>query len=1165
MATRRKRNTNKGLPPGEKLKLDPAAEKWGWVYSQVTSPDLIRDVHLRATCRFSKHVPLCRNKFSELADQSKKCKGKEREHLPAEDPDGVIVISDDEDEKHACSKKACKFNPNCLNYLGQEAWEDEDAAQEAFLKAAKLGENPCLDMRDKRLPNLGATCYANAFIQVWFQNIVFRSGVYRCVPSPIPDPPSPSSSNPTPLESPIRQLQTTFAALQHSSRSVFNPVRFVESLQLRVAEQQDAQEFSKLFMSYLASEFEKQSAPSHKSLISDQFEGKMVYGTMCRTCKNRSERDSDFFELEINLENNCKLEDRIEAMLQTESLTGDNKYFCSKCDSLQNATRYTELRNLPPVLHFSLLRFVFDLATLTRKKSKESISFPDVIDMARFVGEGSKGRGKGGGRAGPQVSPDVYELRGVLLHKGASAYHGHYEAQVFDSTCGKWFQCNDEEVTRIDPIKPVNGKARKIILDSDDEKEKESPTASSSTSSSNAPVVHNGRDPQKVDAAEKDDTVYITSKDAYMLIYARREPTPPIKPPPSPPEPPAEVLEEINRYNAKHEEACKVYTQKEEAALGEFRKMRKFKRDVYRSWNIKSVDDDSIVVDHEVLENWLAMGLVAKSKPAKNGGTVADDALLSNWRIACEHGSLDPAEAGRMKRITHEAYHMITAETGCRFDPELTSKDVCKQCVTQTFIEKLYAIEHAQAIIEFDQRNKMLNDLTNTSYWISKAWLMDWKLQKPKMHNSNPLISGDPPPDTPEYRFQVYCEHSGLTTNTSHRKLISADAYNFLRTLYPDWHTFDSKDEPCIICQENIAISKNGSLEARKRAEEEKMRLKSLVNSNPVMITRLIDGLMYAIIPGVFYRQWRAWLTKPQTEPRPGDMDTKQFLCKHEQLLLDPNVETDLFKDINVVIIKLSEWNVLHELYGGGPLISLKLDPSVQKNGEDVISHDIPVCHDCRRERFDAFDETEITVHLLGPSDPLPTSEPTPKTKPETNGVASPEKRPLVTYGGVTRKSKRLRQQKERGEKQALKVSKLDTIKDIKIKIQGQFSIPTICQRLFYSGRELEDNEATVMTLGILAHDVLELYEHRPAEDDDAFWNSDGELAEEPKRHRTEERAFHGTLLGGTTPVPQGTEIEMDSMDIDTETVPCRDCTFANPVGVSCCTLCDGPLAIEAV
>ena len=43
-------------------------------------------------------------------------------------------------------------------------------------------------------------------------------------------------------ETPIFQLQTTFAALQESSESVFNPVKLVESLKLRTTEQQDAQE-----------------------------------------------------------------------------------------------------------------------------------------------------------------------------------------------------------------------------------------------------------------------------------------------------------------------------------------------------------------------------------------------------------------------------------------------------------------------------------------------------------------------------------------------------------------------------------------------------------------------------------------------------------------------------------------------------------------------------------------------------------------------------------------------------------------------------------------------------------------------------------------------------------------------------------------------------------
>jgi ubiquitin carboxyl-terminal hydrolase 48 len=94
---------------------------------------------------------------------------------------------------------------------------------------------------------------------------------------------------------------------------------------------------------------------------------------------------------------------------------------------LEDATRYTELRQLPPVLHFSLLRFVYNVATMERKKSKHSISFPLVLDMNRFLGSKfDRENGASGGK-------ELYELRGILLHKGASAYHGHYEAQVNDT------------------------------------------------------------------------------------------------------------------------------------------------------------------------------------------------------------------------------------------------------------------------------------------------------------------------------------------------------------------------------------------------------------------------------------------------------------------------------------------------------------------------------------------------------------------------------------------------------------------------------------------------------------------------------------------------------------------------------------------------------------
>lgn len=63
------------------------------------------------------------------------------------------------------------------------------------------------------------------------------------------------------------------------------------------------------------------------------------------------------------------------------------------------------------VLHFSLMRFGYDFKANERKKSAASIEFPKSVDMSKFV-EGSRG-------------PEWYDLRGILIHKGTSAHHGH--------------------------------------------------------------------------------------------------------------------------------------------------------------------------------------------------------------------------------------------------------------------------------------------------------------------------------------------------------------------------------------------------------------------------------------------------------------------------------------------------------------------------------------------------------------------------------------------------------------------------------------------------------------------------------------------------------------------------------------------------------------------
>ena len=60
----------------------------------------------------------------------------------------------------------------------------------------------------------------------------------------------------------------------------------------------------------------------------------------------------------------------------------------------------------------------------------------------------------------------VYELTAVLIHRGPSAYSGHYIAHIKDRKSGHWFKFNDEEVEK------MGGK--KLELGNEDELEGQS-------------------------------------------------------------------------------------------------------------------------------------------------------------------------------------------------------------------------------------------------------------------------------------------------------------------------------------------------------------------------------------------------------------------------------------------------------------------------------------------------------------------------------------------------------------------------------------------------------------------------------------------------------------------------------------------------------------------
>ncbi|KDQ34247.1 hypothetical protein PLEOSDRAFT_152885 [Pleurotus ostreatus PC15] len=1113
----------KGLPAGQKLQRNalatPMHSPWSWVDTEIQDVNKISHEHRLAACGFSSRngYPFCSNKFSDTSQTKvpESSKGGD-----GNNDDNVIIVTDDESQPE-CSKKACKNNPKCLNYLGQETWvAEEGAAWKEYIKMMAMGEDPLLDSRDPDVPvglkNLGATCYANAFLQVWFRDLAFRAGVYKCVPSE-------DTTEDKYKESPIFQLQYTFAALQECTQSVFNPTKLVESLQIRTAEQQDAQEFSKLFMSHLDAEFRKQAAPSLKSLVADQFEGKQVYGTVCDRCSYRSERPSTFLEIEINLEANSSLEERIEALLKPEQLQGDNRYLCPQCETLQEATRYTELRELPPVVHFSLLRFVYDVSSMERKKSKHAISFPKTLDMSRFLGSQAD---RVNNSTDAEPGSKTYNLRGILLHKGPSAYHGHYEAQVFDSSSNTWFQFNDEVVSKINnPEMKSNANG---VADHRDKKYDIALALAWWLISRR--MSRNALKRRRVDDSEDEIVVYkqvadpsvISSKDAYMLIYTCEGDEGLI------PVPPASAMEQVKALNASHDQTCEAFQVKKQQAKSAFNDLRRNVVDIFKSWNVTSDSQPSIIASANVLKDWLAKHCIGasvqdKSKLQKQaddaGGGIIINAASGTWSlvtddILCIHKRLDPTKASLMKQINQVAYQKIANTTNCVFEPTMTPSDVCPDCVAQSFLDRLYQIQHPKLVRSVDQAE---DDLEEPGYWISKPWLRDWRLAKPKMHVQG---EDDPSPDAPDYASDVRCEHGNLSMNTSQRVRIGAQAYCLLQELFPSWAPLSTNVEPCPICEAEIHESKEHKLAARKQAEDEKARLRHMYDNALNGNMALLEDVPCAIVPAQFIRSWRQWLSKPSEYPRPNRVDNTPFICTHGLLNFDANCPNDM--DSSLSIIKMIDWQVLSELYTAEPVIAIekRLLPDEQ----------LP--------RRTAWTSTDITVRLLGKEDSQASKKP-------------------ATYGSRqigARLSKRLRTAKDSGEKRRFSITKETTVKDIKVMVQTQMSIPTICQRLFYRDIELEDNGVSVADLSILANDVLDLREESEVHDID----SDTEVSPPTKRKREEGGGFGGTLLGGHSSQPSSSREVTPQED---NFLSCRVCTFANAIDADACSMCNTPLS----
>jgi len=147
---------------------------------------------------------------------------------------------------------------------------------------------------------------------------------------------------------------------------------FTLYLGLHRGEQQDPQEFAKLFLGRLESLKLEVNDRDLKSLAS-LYSGREAYVTKCQKCNHESCSEFAFNEIKLNIGADVRsLENGLRNYFTEEILEGENQYFCSKCEKLQNAIRSTKINERPTVLLVNLLRYVYNRNTGTKTKLKVS-------------------------------------------------------------------------------------------------------------------------------------------------------------------------------------------------------------------------------------------------------------------------------------------------------------------------------------------------------------------------------------------------------------------------------------------------------------------------------------------------------------------------------------------------------------------------------------------------------------------------------------------------------------------------------------------------------------------------------------------------------------------------------------------------------------------------
>ena len=132
----------------------------------------------------------------------------------------------------------------------------------------------------------------------------------------------------------------------------------------------------------------------------------------------------------LPMSNNIKTS--LDNLLDSETLSSQNKWFCPSCDTLTESTKETSITNSSSVLIVQLTRFSI-LDNRAIKDEQIFDCFPNSVLKVPITLD-------------DEVSfTNKYSLVATINHSG-SLDRGHYWAFIKDALSKQWFSCNDKVV-----------------------------------------------------------------------------------------------------------------------------------------------------------------------------------------------------------------------------------------------------------------------------------------------------------------------------------------------------------------------------------------------------------------------------------------------------------------------------------------------------------------------------------------------------------------------------------------------------------------------------------------------------------------------------------------------------------------------------------------------